>query len=144
VTSTSHPAGDLARRLLSREASGSDDPVDRVAAGERIFAGVRGDLAFWFGADGLEALLRRAIDRAGVAQPPSIEPRHPTRGPSAVDVIVTMARAAPPQQGAERLEMILTAFVGLLTRLVGEEMTARLLEQSQSREHRPKHQRSLS
>lgn len=144
MTSTSRPARDLARRLLSREASGSNDPVDRVAAGERIFAGARGHLAFWFGADGLEALLRRAIDRAGVAQPPPAEPRHPPRGASAVDVIVTMARAAPAQQGAERLEMILTAFVDLLTRLVGEEMTERLLEQSRSGEHSPKHPRSLS
>lgn len=125
----------MARRLLSREASGSDDPRERIAAGERLFAGLRVHLAFWLGADGLEALLRRSIDRAGIAGRPPTGRTPLAADASAFDAIVTMVRAAPPEEGAEQVEMILTTFIGLLSHLVGQEIAQRLVEQSRS--HKP-------
>lgn len=144
MTPTSLPERDLARRLLSREASGSDDPATWVAAGERVFVRLHAQLAYWFGADGLEALLGRAMDRAGVPQRATGEPATPPRRESAVDVIAATTRSMPSREGADAVEMILTAFIELLGRVVGPDMAERLVGQSQPRPTGPEQGRSAS
>jgi hypothetical protein len=134
VTPSSVPARDLARRLLAREASASDDPSARVAAGERLLTRLRRHLGIWFGSDGVEALLRRSIDRAGVS--PAVA-TNSARSASAIEIMVAATRTLSPEEGAEAVETILTAFTELLWRLVGPDMTERLLLQSESRDDSP-------
>jgi hypothetical protein len=119
---------------LARESSGSDDPSARVDAGERLFARLRGHLGVWFGSEGVEALLRRSIDRAGFS--PEVA-TNPTRSASAIEAMAAATRTLSPEKGAESVESILTAFIELLWRVVGPDMTERLLLQSESRDHSP-------
>jgi hypothetical protein len=134
------PERDLAHRLLSRETVEREVPGEVAAAGERVLRRLRDHLAQWFGAEGVDGLLGRAMDRAYSAHPAPGTAR-PANGESALDAFVRRARAQPPNEAAEATVGMLTAFIALLGRMVGSDMAERLVEQSWPDEARLKDQR---
>lgn len=126
---TPAPDHDLARRLLMREAGGSDETAAMLAAAERVLERLREHLARWFGPDGIDALVNRALSHARRDHPALADVRlvhdgeqlrmGPTDGGSARD----------PVEMAEALAALIAACIALLERLVGGDMVERLLHQ---------------
>jgi hypothetical protein len=132
---------ELARRLLSREQGAGGAPEDIVAAGEEALRRLRRHLAHWFGSDGVDALLKRAVDRV-LPERTEFDPQdRPQPDGSADELLAQHVRSCPPAEAAEATIEALAAFIALLGHLVGHDMAERLIEQSWS-QAAPQQQRS--
>lgn len=122
-------ARDLAHRLVAREALASSAPDDVAApahaACERAFR----ELSRWLGANGTYALLTRALSQA--------RPQHPALGEIRLDALAEpvlqgvgeAVQSHGPSAVAGALEAVLVELLELLGRLIGDDMSARLVEQ---------------
>ena len=139
VTGISSPAADaLVRRLLAaagvRIADASEPPADTaVAAAERASAEMADALARWFGPYGYHALITRALADARATHP-ALDGVH-VRGPQ-VPVLDGLSEVAA-QYGVDAMTdgvaTVLSALIGLLGRVIGEEMALMLVERSMGR-----------
>lgn len=118
--------GAAARRLWS-EAAGDSRTLDEVVnAAERLTLHLRLGLGRWIGAQGYQALLARALklalaDHPALAAVPSLaQGLAPPSG---------RAKGPRPDQLVEGMIALLSEMIGLLSRILGEEMTLRLVEQ---------------
>lgn len=119
-------ATDAARRLWARAAGDTGAPEEVAAAAERICTQLRAGLGRWIGAAGYRALLDRAL---GLARE-----EHPAlAGFSCLGGEEPVTTAAVRAQGAGEvaagLVALVAALIELLSRIVGEEMAVRLVEQ---------------
>jgi hypothetical protein len=120
------PARRVARDLISARHASSDDSTARAAAAACSHLYHR--LARWIGPDGCHALFTRALTQA--------RPDHP-----ALEQIYLRAHSEPYLEGAagsiaahgdaptaDAIESVLTHVVELLRRVIGDEMTAKLID----------------
>lgn len=136
MSSHSAAAEAAARRLMAAAIGAepaADDPdaiTHRMVAAERTSAEVGSILARWFGPYGYHALLSRALIQA--------QGRHPSlatvaiRSPR-VPVLDGLHEAGASYGGeavAEAVTDVLAGVVGLLARVIGEDMALQLLERS--------------
>jgi hypothetical protein len=121
-------ARQLAHRLIDRgraEEAASPDPAHRTAAAfDRLYQ----DLSRWVGLDGCHALFTRALAKARDEHSllESIE-LHPRSSPYLEGLPRTIAQHGPRKTG-EALEAMLVILIELLGRLIGEDMTTKLIE----------------
>jgi hypothetical protein len=121
---------------LSRETAAQAGPEEIIAGAGRVFRRLRGSLALWFGTEGFDALLGRAMDRANSACPALGNVGDPAPGASLLDALAERARSQPPAEVAEAAVAVLAAFITLLGRLIGSDLAERLIEQSWPHEAR--------
>ncbi len=136
MTDVSHRERELARQVLASEGREKDDGLEcfdaseALSAGDRVLRKMCDHLSRWFGAEGFDALLARALNRT--------KPKHP---------IVALVLRAPRDNGPTRgfidqtvhiedatalmdgLVAIIASLIALLSRLLGEEMAVHLVEQ---------------
>jgi hypothetical protein len=133
----------VARRLLARELGGEERVAaagagELAAAGERFIARLAGGLSRSFGPDGAVALVSRALTRARpgnavlatvtvTAASPGASPG--ALGPALVSGLATSAAAAGAAATAEALTVWLAQLADLLGGLIGDVLTAAILEQ---------------
>ena len=121
-------ARQLAHRLIDRgRVDGADapDPSQRTAAAfDRLYE----DLARWVGLDGCHALFTRALGQARDEHSllETIE-LHARSSPYLVGLPRTIAQHGP-RKTAEALESMLVIVIELLGRLIGDDMTTKLIE----------------
>ena len=121
----------MVRRLTASRSS--EVEPDALATVRVACQSLHGELSFWLGADGSRALFTGAIGRArsahpvleGIRQEAVLSPTHPaiTQG------VQTYGAAAT----AAALQATLVMLVELLGRLIGDDMAARILENSEKR-----------
>jgi hypothetical protein len=99
-------------------------------AGEKAFRRLRAHLSEWFGSDGVDALLTRAIDRAQASRDSFGSLDHVLQHELASDKTAERSLARAPAESAEAMVEALATFIDLLGHLVGSEIAERLIEQS--------------
>ena len=116
-----------AQRLWAHEAGKSEESEAVTSAAERVCARLRVELSRWIGADGYRALLRRALALTRPEFPAltglSCEGRD---GPELASAVRT--HGAADVKGS--VVAVVATLIDLLSRIVGEEMATRLVEQS--------------
>jgi hypothetical protein len=120
---------DLVRRILWRETpAASDGKLESAGASlQRSFARMTDALRNSMGAGGCSALLARAFALAEIAHPILKELR-PRNGDSlCVDAIAASVDAHGIGEVTGAIEALVAAVIDILTRLIGEEMAARLI-----------------
>lgn len=116
----------LARRLLERDVGSDLEPGALGEAMQRAVARIVDDLEAAVGADGLDALLDRAIARAQHDHPVVASMRRADHASMPLDVrpVIEAHGAAAARAG---LEAIVAALVDILTALIGADMVRNLL-----------------
>jgi hypothetical protein len=126
----SRTAQELARRLLARDAPAEDVP-DAVAAGaEQVCGLVSSNLSRWFGIDGTNALFARALVQAQADHPALANVRYSHQSAACLERLAESARIHGANAAADGVAAILTALIELLSRLIGQDIAMRLVEQS--------------
>jgi hypothetical protein len=129
---------DLARELLVAEsgAGGNAGPERRrqmesaqaVAGGERVLQQLQLRLTLWFGPDGVDALLLRAVDRTVRSHPITAGIRREGTGPLTLHGL--LAGSAPDSAVVtEGVVALIATILALIARLIGEDMTRQLVHQ---------------
>ena len=125
------PAVEAARRVWSPDGAEPGAPEDVAVAADRICRCLRIGLGRWIGDDGYRALLRRAIQQERVAHPVVSELPWQEGTPGLAAAVVGSRGSAAVTAGVLAL---LSTLIGLLARVVGEEMAIQLVEQTCSRQ----------
>jgi hypothetical protein len=127
MTPRSVSPSDAARRLWESAAGDTSAPEDVAAAAGRVCAQLRAGLGRWIGGEGYRALLDRALVLAR-AEHPALGSLSCDRG----DQPVTPAdvRAHGAAKVAAGMVALVAMLIELLSRMVGEEMAVRLVEQT--------------
>lgn len=123
------PARQFALRLLSRTQDSA--PAESAGDAARVACdNLYWELSRWVGFDGCHALFTRALATARIEHPPlgSIVLR--VRSDPYIDGIPESIAAHGDKQVAAALEVMLMNVVDLLGRIIGEDMAAKLIEQS--------------
>lgn len=124
----------MARRLLAAETGAHGTPGDAVAATSRVLGQLHEELAIWFGRDGSQAVLARALDRARAGHPALLsdarlefqgEHRRPT-----LSGLTELAGTHDPVEVTAALVALIAAVLALLGRLIGADLVARLVQQA--------------
>jgi hypothetical protein len=124
------PDHELARRLLESESGGSEAPAEIGAAGERVLQRLHENLARWFGRDAIHALLTRALAEARDAHPALADVEiAPDRVLHLKGLTARSTNAGDAVETTAAVIALITSTVAILTRLIGEDMVARLLHQ---------------
>jgi hypothetical protein len=122
--------GDAAGEWFTRELRGEADPAALVAAVERFGVRVPEGLARWFGPYGARALVTRALARAR-ADHPALAAVHVTDGqPPCLTGLAESAGAHGARAAADGVLALLSSLSESLGRLIGDDLTSRLLAQS--------------
>jgi hypothetical protein len=117
----------VARRLWARTAADASTPGEVAAAAERLCTQLRSGLGRWIGADGYRVLLDRALAL--------VRPAHPALGGLSClgednPTTATAAQAYGAREVAAGIVALVAALIELLGRIIGDEMAARLVEQT--------------
>jgi hypothetical protein len=123
---SSDTATDVARRLWTRAIGEAGGPAEIAAASDRMGAQLRAGLGRWIGTDGYRALLDRAVVLARVKHPALADISGLGGDESATEAAV---RTHGADKTAAGLVAIVAALIELLGRIIGEEMSVRLVEQ---------------
>jgi hypothetical protein len=120
----------VARRLFAEETRGATNDAQLVAAADRMCIQVAAGLSRWFGNYGSAALVTRAIARTR-AQHPVLDSvvLRPDQSPW----IAGLADGSDSHDAtavAEGFVAMLAALIDAMSRLIGEDLTTKLLEQS--------------
>lgn len=121
---------ELTRRLVARELSQGDAPDVAAAAVQAACERVYGALSRWLGANGSHALFTRALAQAQVEHPLLRDIRFRTDSESGLEGVTESIQVHGVAAVAAGLESLLVTLIELLGRLVGDDMAARLIEQS--------------
>ena len=127
MTQGSAAAIEAARRLWAREADDGDTPEAVAAAAERVCAGLQVGLSRWVGANGYRALLRRALEVARTEFPPLTSLS--CEGGDGPELAAAVRTHGPVKVTASVVGLVAT-LIELLSRIVGEGMATRLVEQA--------------
>ncbi|MGI8509930.1 MAG: hypothetical protein ACR2MQ_11455 [Gemmatimonadaceae bacterium] len=136
MTAVSPHYRELARELLDYEARAADgtpltslDPVAVLTAGDRVLAKMRDHLSRWFGTEGFEALLKRALSRTQSQYPFLIDVM---RVSSPDDRTVGFVSQTPGEDHVTVTEGLVAMFATLIaqiSRLLGEDMATHFVGQ---------------
>jgi len=121
------------QRILEREANGRSDQQSRIQAAEGVIAKLRMHLSKSIGQEGFRTLLARALNLAKITHPCmsalTIEPDASLLGlRAAADSSIQEIRSSEKQQDiVEGAIAIIANFFELLSTLIGDELTLRIL-----------------
>jgi hypothetical protein len=118
----------LARRLLVHDTpAGTTDP-ELIAVGLRkTCARIAGNLRNALGADATNALLVRALTRIEAQHPRIVDLRRSSEGNISFDALVKSVDEQGVAHVSAAIEALLVALIDILVRLIGEDMTVRLV-----------------
>jgi hypothetical protein len=123
---SSETAPEVARRLWSRAVGQSGGPEEIAEASDRMGTQLRAGLGRWIGTDGYRVLLGRAVVLAR-AEHPAVASISGLGGDEPATAAAVRAHGA--DKVAAGLVAIVAALIELLGRIIGEEMSVRLVEQ---------------
>lgn len=116
-------------RLIARESSATSDPnAAAVAAG--VVRRIAADLSRFIGNDGCQALLLRARSHAQAAHPALKDISIIAHPDLSVHGVPESIQAHGAAETAAGLESTLVALIGLLGRLIGDELAMKLVERN--------------
>jgi hypothetical protein len=121
---------ELTRRLVAREATQRDAPDVAAAAVQAACERAYQTLSRWLGANGSYALFTRALAQAQGEHPLLRDIRLRVQSESGLEGVTESIQVHGVAAVAAGLESLLVALIELLGRLVGDDMAARLIEQS--------------
>ena len=132
VTHVTTPSSydETARRLLASEATASDTQEAQIAAAERVLGRLQEHLLRWFGPDGFHAVLSRALATARKDHPALAHVRIEPRSEARLTELATNARTYRLAELHDALQALLAAMIALLTRLIGDDLVRRLLQEA--------------
>jgi hypothetical protein len=121
----------IARRVLDREVvpSAGATPADVAAALQRVCARLSYNLRDSMGPAGYDALLVRALARAEPAHPALVAACPRNGGEIHLDNLQASIEKHGVVAATAAVEALLAAFIDLLSRLIGEDMAIRLMDQ---------------
>ena len=132
AASRSLTSSEVARRILARDApglgSGSVTPEMTILALQRSWTRVIDALRNSMGDVGYAALLARGVARTEGAHPVLNDLRSSTDEGIRLDGIAASAAAHGIERVAAAIEALIAALVDILARLIGDDMTIRLLD----------------
>ena len=134
MTPVSAVAKEAARQLWAHEGLDAAVPEEMAAAAEQGCARLRAGLTRWIGSDGYRALLDRALQQARAGHPALVGLQCQAGDVQGVAAVVGVHSAAEVREGIVELVALL---IDLLSRVIGEEMGVRLVEQAWSGSTRP-------
>ena len=134
MTPVSAAATEAARRLWAHEGLDAGAPEEMAAAAEQGCARLRAGLTRWIGSDGYRALVDRALEEAREGHPALAGLQCQAGDVQGVAAAVGVHGAAEVREGILALVALL---IDLLSRLIGEEMAMRLVEQAWAGSGRP-------
>lgn len=136
VTDVSPHYREIARELLDYEGRAADgtplkslDPIAALTAGGRVLAKMRDHLSRWFGAEGFEALLQRAVSRTQAQCPFLLDV---LRVSSPDDRTVGFVSQTPGEDTVtmtEGLVAMIATIIAQISRLLGEDMAEHFVGQ---------------
>jgi hypothetical protein len=134
VSSQAISARELTRRLVARAVLKSDGPDSAALAAQVACERTYRDLARFLGQNGAQALLTRAVAVAVVEHPVLKEIRIGRRSEPSADGVRGLVQVHGVSAIAAGLEALLETLLGLLGRLIGDDMAAQLVEQNATNE----------
>ncbi len=130
MSSESTAARELTHRLIARERAPANDPDAAAAAARHACDGVSVEFSRWVGARGYDAVMARALVEARGAHPPLEQIHYQLRpAPGLTGVADSIARHGAGAT-ADGLAVLLETIFGVLTRLIGNDLVATLVEKS--------------
>ena len=131
MTPADAPAAvELARRLIAREVSASDQADSPAAATQAACERVYRGLGLWLGENGAQALFMRALAQARSAHPPVREISLQAKAERRLDGVTETIQTYGASAVAAGLEAVLAGVLELLGRLLGADIATRLVEQT--------------
>jgi hypothetical protein len=127
-------AAEAARQLWGQQGLDAGGPEEMAAAAEQGCARLRAGLTRWIGSDGYRALADRALQQARAGHPVLAGLQCQAGDVQGVAAAVGVHGAAEVREGIIALVALL---IDLLSRLIGEEMAMRLVEQAWTGSGRP-------
>jgi hypothetical protein len=127
--SRERPAREIVRRLigsLGSERAEGDDTSSRAGAGDHLYR----ELARWVGPDGCHALFTRALAEARNEFAPLGQIQLRAGSEPYIGGVAETVAAYGDSATAKALESMLIHLVGLLGRLIGDDMATKLIERS--------------
>jgi hypothetical protein len=121
---------ELTRRLIAHVAAQSDAPDSPALAAQAAWERAYRELARTLGPTGSHALVTRALAQAQTEHPLLQEIRIDRQATPAVDGVTAVAQAHGAPAVAAGLEALLESVLGLLGKLIGVDVVARLVDQS--------------
>ena len=134
MSSQALSARELTRRLVARAVLKSAGPDGAALAAQAACERTYRDLARFLGQTGAQALLTRALALALVEYPFLKEIRLGRRSEPGLDGITGIVQVHGVPAVAAGLEAVLETLLGLLGRLIGDDMAAQLVEQNSTNE----------
>jgi hypothetical protein len=127
MTEVSATATEAARQFWAHDGLGTGTPEEIAAAAEQGCARLRAVLTRWIGSDGYRALVDRALEQARAGHPAIAGLQCQAGDMQGVAAAVGMHSAAEVREG---ILALVARLIDLLSRLIGEEMATRLVEQA--------------
>ncbi len=127
-------ATEAARQFWAHDGLEAGAPEEMAAAAERGCARLRAVLTRWIGSEGYRALVDRALEQARAEHPVLAGLQCQAGDLQGVAAAVGVHSAAEVREGILALVALL---IDLLSRLIGEEMATRLMEQAWAGSARP-------
>lgn len=126
-----HPsARELARQILARDLARVEPPtaVSAAAAAEVAIHRISDNLVRWVGTDGSQALFARALSLAQAQDQSLTVVPPPARSALLLDGLAASAESRDAGTVVAGVVLILASLIELLDRLVGNDLTLRLVE----------------
>jgi hypothetical protein len=123
-----------ARQLWAHQGLEASAPKEMAAAAEQGCARLRAGLTRWIGSDGYRALVDRALQQARLGHPALAGLQCEAGDVQGVAAVVGVYGAAEVRESILALVALL---IDLLSRVIGEEMAIRLVEQAWAGSARP-------
>jgi hypothetical protein len=134
MTQASAVAAETARQLWAHEGLDARAPEEMAAAAEQGCARLRAGLTRWIGSDGYRALVDRGLEQARAEHPALAGLQCQAGDVQGVAAMVGVHGAAQVREGILALVALL---IDLLSRVIGEEIAVRLVEQAWAGSARP-------
>jgi len=134
MTQVSAVATEAARRFWAHDGPDADGPAEMAAAAEQGCARLRAVLTRWIGSEGYRALVDRSLAEARAEHPAIAGLQCPGGDLAGVAAAVGVHSAAEVREG---ILALVARLIDLLSRLIGEDMATRLVEQAWAGGARP-------
>jgi hypothetical protein len=134
MTQVSAAATEAARQFWAHDGLDAGGPEEMALAADQGCARLRAVLTRWIGSDGYRALVDRALAQARAEHPAIADLQCQAGDLQGVAAAVGAHSAAEVREGVVTLVALL---IDLLSRLIGEEMATRLVEQAWAGSARP-------
>jgi hypothetical protein len=123
---------ELVAQLIAHGEQDEKSPKSDVGAVTSAFQRVSEELTRWVGADGCNAVVNRALSRAQASHPALATVTIPNHSPPALEGVPEAIKAHSAPAMAAGLESMLVTLFELLGRLIGDDLSVKLAEQSRS------------